>query len=84
MKKILVNPTKLSAALIDYNERTKLMKKLDLIDRSDKNYIFKYILTFWLGSNPTLIRIDGSYLYFFFNKSTSIPDVNCSIITLDK
>lgn len=60
---MLVNTKTLKRALVNLEERNKLIKELSSTKQEDKFYYEKLILAFWLGLNSCLINISRIYHY---------------------
>lgn len=84
MKKFLTKPSTLYAALINFDKRNQLTKKLDLADKYDKKQLFKHILAFWLGSNTTLMRLKMSIIFERICDDNYHYNFYYSLITFDK
>lgn len=82
---LLVDKDELSAALTDFKLRNNLIQKLDATDAKDDNRFYKWVLSFWLGSNITVQRLNSSTEFLLmtpFRKATYIG-YYC-FLTLDK
>ncbi|HEL8449298.1 TPA: hypothetical protein U0D73_002282, partial [Legionella pneumophila] len=79
---MLVSNTILKAALSHFEDRSDLIKQLDLSSDNDKNSFYKWVLAFWLGSNITREKIIKHPLYI---KCEVFIDLGYScILVLDK
>lgn len=79
---MLVSNTILKAALSHFEDRSDLIKQLDLSSDNDKNSFYKLVLAFWLGSNITREKIIKHPLYI---KCEAFIDLGYScILVLDK